>query len=345
MNLTNLNAVLKNEPAFRQKQTRQLVFKTLISDWREATNLSLKLREELNKECPLEIKADFSIGKDKKTVKALITLADGLKIESVLLRHGDRRNTVCVSSQVGCPLACAFCATGQLGFKRDLEPMEIVQQVILFARYLKKEGAPPEAKREKFINNVVFMGMGEPFLNYDNVLRAIKIINDKDGLNIGARHISISTVGIIEGIKKIAKEKLQINLAFSLHAPNNALRAKIMPISKKYPLEYILKEIGEYFKKTKRKVMIEYIMLDNFNDSEASARGLIGVLALLSKSSYFVNLILYNEAGSFGTSAPDRVKKFKHILERRGVSVTLRYRFGDDISAACGQLAAKSGDN
>jgi len=340
MNLKKLSDVLKDEPKFRQKQTRELVFKNFISSWQEATNLGLQLREKLDKECPINIEADFFIGEDKKTVRAIITLADGAKIESVLLRHKDGRNTVCVSSQVGCPLGCAFCATGQLGFKRNLEPMEIVEQILLFARFLNKNEALRQAQGEKKpINNIVFMGMGEPFLNYGNVLRAIKIINDKDGLNIGARHISISTVGIIDGIKKIAKEKLQINLAFSLHAPNDGLRSKIIPINKKYPLEKVLKEIGEYFKKTKRRVMIEYVMLKNFNDSAQHANELIEVLSVLERPSFFVNLILYNQTEDFKASGAEQVKKFKEILEDGGVSVTLRYRFGEDIGAACGQLA------
>lgn len=341
MNLKNLSDVLKDEPKFRQKQTRELVFKNFISSWQEATNLGLQLREKLDKECPINIEADFFIGEDKKTVRAIITLDDGAKIESVLLRHKDGRNTVCVSSQVGCALGCAFCATGQLGFKRNLEPMEIVEQVLLFARFVKKSASLAD-NVEKPINNVVFMGMGEPFLNYENVLRAIKMINDKDGLNIGARHISISTVGIIDGIKKIAKEKLQINLAFSLHAPNDALRGKIIPVNKKYPLEKVLKEIGEYFKKTKRRVMIEYVMLKNFNDSVQHANELIEVLSVLERPSFFVNLILYNQTEDFKASGAEQVKKFKETLEDGGVSVTLRYRFGEDIAAACGQLAGEA---
>jgi 23S rRNA (adenine2503-C2)-methyltransferase len=340
MNLDNLTEVLKDEPKFRQKQTRQMVFKNFISSWQEATNLSLNLREVLEKKCPLPIEADFFIGEDKKTVRAVITLEDGSKIESVLLRHRDGRNTVCVSSQVGCPLACTFCATGQLGFKRNLEPMEIVEQVVLFARFLKKE-ADGEGK-EKPINNVVFMGMGEPFLNYENVLRAVKIINDKEGLNIGARHISISTVGIVDGIKKIAKEKLQINLAFSLHAPNDALRSRIVPVNTKYPLASVLKEIAEYYKKTKRKIMIEYIMLKGFNDSSQNVRDLIEVLSALERSSFFVNLILYNQTEKFLPSSPEQTKKFKENLEGAGINTTLRYRFGEDIAAACGQLAGQS---
>ncbi|MFA4941198.1 MAG: 23S rRNA (adenine(2503)-C(2))-methyltransferase RlmN [Patescibacteria group bacterium] len=343
MNLKKLNEVLEGEPKFRQKQTRQMIFKNFISSWQEATNLSLQLREVLDKECPLSIEADFFIGEDKKTVRAIITLEDGAKIESVLLRHKDGRNTVCVSSQAGCPLGCAFCATGRLGFKRNLEPMEIVEQILLFARFVKKSATLTD-NVEKPINNVVFMGMGEPFLNYENVLRAIKIINDKEGLNIGARHISVSTVGIIDGIKKIAKEKLQINLAFSLHAPNDALRSRIIPINNKYSLSSVLKEIAEYYKKTKRRVMIEYVMLKNFNDSAQQANELIEVLSVLERSSFFVNLILYNQTENFQASSAEQTKKFKEILEDGGVSVTLRYRFGEDIAAACGQLTGQIAD-
>jgi len=339
MNIEKLNEVLKDEPKFRQKQVRQMIYNNFISDWQEATNLSFALRDKLNQECPLNIEAEFLVGKDKKTVKALVTLEDGLKIEAVLMRHGDGRKTVCVSSQVGCPLACGFCATGKLGFKRNLSPMEIVQQVLLFARYLKKEG---EVVNDKMVNNVVFMGMGEPFLNYENVLKAIRIINDKEGLNIGARHISISTVGVIEGIKKLAKEKLQINLAFSLHAPTDILRSKIIPANKKYPLPAVIKEIAEYFKKTRRKVMIEYVLLNNFNDSETQAQELAEVLRSLDKTSYFVNLILYNQTGNYQPSTQDKVKKFRRVLEGEGITITSRYRFGDDVSAACGQLAGSN---
>ena len=343
MNLTQLKEVLKGEPNFRFKQVKKAIFQDLIEDWTKATILPLSLRENLNEKCPLVINAKLSVSGDDRTAKALITLKDNLRIESVLMRHPprsknfllrdkDARNTVCVSSQVGCPLGCMFCATGKMGFKRNLEALEIVEQVLFFARYLKK-------LREK-VTNVVFMGMEEPFLNYDNVLEAIRILNEKDSFCLGARHFSISTVGIIEGIKKLAKEKLQVNLAISLHAPDNDLRSKIMPINKKYSIEKILTAVDEYIKITRRKVMFEYIMIDNLNDSPSEAKELA---KLMKKPLYFVNLISYNPTGIFHASSGDKIKKFKEVLEKAGIPVTQRYRFGKDIKAACGQLATKSG--
>lgn len=331
MNLEKLNEVLADKPKFRLKQAKEAIFKDLIEDWEKATVLPLSLRQELNKKCPLEINGEFFVSEAKDSVKALIRLEDGLKIESVLLRHGDNRNTVCVSSQVGCPLSCSFCATGKMGFKRNLEYFEIVEQVIFFARLLKKEN--------KRASNIVFMGMGEPFLNYDNVLRAVKIINSEDGLNIGARHISISTVGIIEGIKKLAKENLQINLAVSLHAPNDKLRGRIMPINKKYPIELVLRAVDDYTAKTKRKVMFEYLLINNVNDTRECALELV---KLMKRPLYFLNLISYNPTGVFEPSPFKKVKEFKNILGKNGVNVAQRYRFGQDINAACGQLAGKN---
>ena len=296
--------------------------------------LPLSLREKLNKECPIKISAKTFISKDKNTIKALFTLKDGLKIEAVLMRHKDKRNTICVSSQIGCPLNCSFCATGKMGFKRNLEISEVVEQVLFFARYLKQIG-------EK-ITNIVFMGMGEPFLNYQNIIGAITILNDKEGFNLGARHFSISTVGIIEGIEKLAKEKLQINLAVSLHAPNDELCSKLMPIDKKYPIKKILNSIDDYIKKTRRRVMFEYMMINNLNDYEKHAQTLA---KLMNKPLYFVNLISYNPTGIFQSSSPLRIKKFKEILEKEGVMVTQRYRFGQGIKAACGQLILSDNDN
>jgi len=329
MDLTKLSKVLEKEPTYRLKQSKKAVFQDLIEDWNQATNLSLYLREILNKVCSLSINGELFISKNQKTAKALITLEDGLKIESVLM-HYKKRNTICVSSQVGCPLGCKFCATGKMGFKRNLEVFEIVEQVIFFARYLKKTG-------EK-ITNVVFMGMGEPFLNYENVISAIKIINDKEGFNLGARKFSISTVGITEGIEKLAEEKLQINLAISLHASSNKLRLELIPATKKYPIEKILKSVDDYIKKTKKRVMFEYLMIKNLNDSDESGKELA---SLMKKPLYFVNLISYNPTGDFQSSSKEKIKSFKNILEKEGILVTERYRFGREIKAACGQLAGK----
>jgi len=332
MDLLKIEKLLKKEPSFRLKQIKKLIFLNLINDWGEATNLPKSLRQKLSANCLIsELKeGKIFFSSDNRTVKAVFRLKDDLKIEAVLMKHQDGRRTVCVSSQAGCSIGCQFCATGQQGFKRNLSTSEIVDEVLFFARFLKKTG-------EK-VTNVVFMGMGEPFLNYDSVLNAIRILNDKDGFNIGARHISISTVGIIEGIKKLAKEGLQINLAISLHAPNNILRSKLIPINKVYPVEKIIETVDDYIKKTKRKVMFEYLLIDNVNDSPKEAQELA---RLLKKSLYFVNLISFNPIGhcKFKPSPSWRIREFKEILEKAGVNVTQRYRFGKEIKAACGQLA------
>jgi len=333
MNLDKLNEVLEKGPVFRKVQAQKAIFQDLIDDWSQAKTLPVDLREELNKKCPLKINVQATVSEEEESIKALIILSDGLKIETVLMRHKDGRNTVCVSSQVGCPLACSFCATGRIGFKRNLRVYEIIEQVLFFSRYLKP-------KKEK-VTNIVFMGMGEPFLNYDNVLGAIRMLNDKEGINLGARHFSISTVGIVEGIKKLSGEKLQVNLAISLHAPDDKLRTEIMPINKKYPLREVLGAVDEYIKKTNRKVMIEYIMIKGKNDSDENAKTLA---KLVAKPLYFVNLISCNPTGIFEGAEPERMKSFKDVLERHRVAVTQRHRFGRDIKAACGQLAGLEGD-
>ncbi len=334
MNIKEIAKVLEKEPAFRLKQIKKAVFGDLIENWDEATTLPLVLRENLQANCPIsELEAEKTlVSEDGKTVKILFLTKDGSKIESVLMKHIDARNTVCVSSQVGCSVGCQFCATGQLGFKRNLSDSEIVDQVLYFARFLKKDGAK--------VTNVVFMGMGEPFLNYENVLSAIKILNDKGGFNLGARHISVSTVGIVEGIQKFTEENLQVNLAVSLHAASNTLRSKLVPLNKIYPIEAILTAVNDYIKKTRRRVMFEYLMIAEINDSEKDARDLA---KLLKRPLYFVNLISYNSAGhcKFKPSPGWKIKKFKEILERAGLTVTQRYEFGKEIKGACGQLAAR----
>ena len=337
MDLANLQKLLGKEKKYRSDQAKKAVFRDLISDWNEAMALPLKFREELNGKCPLNISAEILVSKNKNTVKAVIALEDGLRIETVLMKHEGGRNTVCVSSQAGCPLGCSFCATGRAGFKRNLGVWEIVEQVLFFARHLKKSIFVRQADGEK-IGSVVFMGMGEPFLNYRNVMDAIKILNDEDGFNLGSRHFSISTAGIVEGMEKLAKDKLQVNLAVSLHAPDNETRAKLMKVNKKYPLNKVLDAARNYVKKTHRRVMFEYMMIDRLNDSEKHAETLS---RLMKNPFYFVNLISYNPTGIFKPSSSAKIKKFKEILEKNGITVTRRYRFGEDIKAACGQLAGR----
>lgn len=344
MDITNLEKVLEGQPKYRLNQAREAIYKNFISNWEEATFFAKDLRDKLNKECPLEIEADVLVSKKEDSVKARITLADGMIIETVLMRHKDPlrpevngRNTVCVSSQVGCPLGCLFCATGKMGLKRNLTSDEIIEQVIFFNRYLKAESAELGARR---VTNVTYMGMGEPLLNYDNVLESIKILNDYRYFNIGVRSISVSTAGIIEGIEKLSNNPLHINLAISLHAPSNKLRGELMPINKKYALKEVLKAVDQYVKKTKRKVMFEYVLINGVNDSDECAKELAKIMA--DNKLYFVNLILYNDTGIYKASTTERVKKFRDILEKLKIRYTQRYRFGDDINAACGQFATNS---
>lgn len=328
MNWQLIEENLRGEPKFRIKQARQLIFRDFISDWEEATTFSLALRQKLQKECPLEIKAVRVDSLDQNASKALVVYPDGAKVEAVLMRHDDGRNTVCVSTQVGCPVGCSFCATGKLGLKRNLTSDEIIDQVLFFARLLKKD-------QEK-IGGIVYMGMGEPFLNYDNVLQSIRTLNDKDGFNLGIRHFSVSTVGVVPGILKLADENLDINLAISLHAPNDKLRLKMIPMNARYSIKEVLAAVDKYLEKTRRRVMFEYVMIKDLNDSDDCAKEL---RKILRGKLCFVNLITYNETNVYAPATKERIDQFKMLLEERGIETTHRFRFGHDIAAACGQLA------
>jgi len=348
MDFKKIEKILEQEPGFRIKQAKKAIFQDLVGDWDGITTLPQDLRQKLSKKFPIEeLKAEKILtSEDNQTIKVLFELKDGFKIESVLMRHGSKnspqvnRNTVCVSSQVGCAMNCQFCATSQLGFKRNLDAGEIVEQVLYFARLAKRTLSSSSRFAAARVTNVVFMGMGEPLLNYENVLEAIRILNDKDGFNLGSRHISISTCGIVEGIKKLAKESLQVNLAISLHAPNDELRSKLMPINKAYAIEKVLKAVDDYIEKTRRRVMFEYLMIDGVNDSLAKA---LELAKLLKKPLYFVNLISFNPIGhsEFKPSSGWKIKQFKETLEKAGINVTQRHRFGKEIKAACGQLIGK----
>jgi len=362
----------KGEKDYRLKQVKKAVFVDLIKDWEEATTLSKELREEIKKEFPVSVSEPLNIieSKNKDSTKAVFKLKDGNIIETVLMRRLNTkeddakagRNTVCVSSQAGCAMNCGFCATGKMGLKRNLTGEEIIDQVLFFARHLRKwqgetltsnvKVSPCHERYEK-VNNVVFMGMGEPFLNYENTVQAIRILNDKDGFNLGIRHISVSTCGIIPGIEKFADENLQVNLAISLHAADDETRTKLMPINKKYPLAELMKAVGDYIKKTNRKVMFEYLLIDGVNDRAEDAANLA---KLMKNSLYHVNLIKYHDTGlarnasnlaceagraDFKSSPQTKRTQFFDALKKLGVSVTFRVSFGEDILAACGQLAGK----
>lgn len=326
-----LRELLSEYPEFRYRQAYKALFVDQYDNWNDVSVLPKDLRLLLGSKfhiIPNE-NVNFSKSGDSDTEKILIQLDDGAYIESVLMKYGDIRNTVCVSTQVGCAMGCAFCATGKLGLTRNLTAWEIVQQVLIFSRKMKKN--------DQRISNVVFMGMGEPFENYEHVMSAIRILNDHDGMDIGARKISISTCGLIPEINRFAKEGLEVNLAISLHAADQEKRKKIMPIATKYPIKELMNATDEYISRTNRKVMIEYILLKGINDTKDDAVELVN---LLKGKLCMVNLISYNETGSFDPPEESVVKKFKDILSKGGLEVTQRYRFGSDIKAACGQLAA-----
>jgi len=320
---------------YRFKQAEKQVFQKLILDWSEATDLPEELRKLLKNKVKISdllfVEQKESAAED--TIKILFKTSDNYFVETVLMKHNQNRNTVCVSSQVGCAMNCSFCATGKLGFKRNLTAEEIVDQVLYFARLLK-------AKKEK-VANIVYMGMGEPFNNYENVIESIKIFNNKDGFNLGTRHISISTCGIVPGIEKLTEENNQVNLAVSLHAPDDETRKKIMPVNKAYSLDKLMLAIDRYVKKSKRKVMFEYILISGVNDSVKHAKALAELMK--QNKLYHVNLIKYHSSKDSIFCAPTEVqrKKFFDILKKEGVSVTFRRSFGEDISGACGQLAGK----
>jgi 23S rRNA (adenine2503-C2)-methyltransferase len=260
------------------------------------------------------------------TIKYLFELADGSRIETVLLPDG-KRKTLCVSTQAGCSMSCAFCATAKLGFSRNLTAAEIVDQVNVIGKNTGK------------INNVVYMGMGEPLLNYNAVIKSVRILNHPLGKNIGLRHLTISTCGITEGIRKLADEDIHPRLAISLNAPTDTLRSKIMPVNKKYPVSALMDAVKYYQQKTQQRITFEYVLIKGFNDSALHARMLS---KLAHKVKCNINLIEYNPypLGSFEASSKEAVKRFVQILEDAGIETTIRYKKGRKIKAACGQLGA-----
>lgn len=318
-----------NEKPFRASQVYEGVYKKRVSKFDEISNISKALKEDLKK--------DFSFNKIKMLIKQegkdvnkyLFELEDGNKIESVVMFH-DYGTSICVSSEVGCNMACAFCESGRLKKVRNLKAYEMVEQILIIEEDIKKR-----------ITHVVVMGIGEPFDNYDNVLRFIKIINAGKGIDIGSRHITISTCGIIPGIKKFMNEDGQVNLAISLHAPNDELRSKLMPINRAYPIKDLIEVIKEYIKKTNRRVTFEYILLEDINDSEKTALELV---KLLKGINCYVNLIPYNETENIGFKRTKewKILKFYDILKSNKISVTIRKEFGSNVDAACGQLRANN---
>ena len=322
----------RGQKKYRATQLFTWIYEKKAKTFDEMSDVSKSFREELNQDFCLTLPKIYKKQEAKDgTIKLLLELEDGSKIETALMpyRYG---NAICVSSQVGCNMACAFCASGLLKKRRNLEVHEIVGQVLVMNELLEEKG--------QHVSHVVVMGTGEPFDNYDNVIDFIRIINHPKALAIGARHISVSTCGIVPGILKYAKEGLQSNLAISLHAPNDEIRNKIMPISKGYKMEELMEAVRFYEKEAGRRVTFEYIMLKGVNDSLECAEQLG---KLIKGTLAYVNLIPYNpvDENSFARSEDKQVHKFFSYLMQHGVNTTVRKEFGNDIDAACGQLRAK----
>lgn len=343
INLLNLNLaelegflVENGMKKFVAKQIFSWLHEKMIRNFDEMLNISKANREILREKSyiPLFDLIKHQVSKRDKTEKFLFKLEDGNTIETVLLRHKDR-NTLCVSSQVGCPLRCEFCATGLDGFVRNLNVNEILNQVYIVNRRLVKKGTN--------ITNIVFMGMGEPLLNLNNVLKSIDLISDEKGINISKRRITISTAGVVPGIEELMKEKSQMELAISLHAVTEEKRSYIMPINRKYPLQDLFTTLENYQKESKRRISFEYILIDDFNNTLKDADLLAD---FMHSFDHILNLIPYNptEAGDENYKAPPKEKVegfYKYLKETRKVNVTVRSEKGRDIDGACGQLRRK----
>ena len=319
---------------YRATQLFKWIYERGVTNCDEMSDISLCFREVLKNEFTLSIPTIYKkqVSSDG-TIKLLLSLDDDSKIETVLMRY-NYGLVACVTSQVGCNMGCAFCASGLFKKQRNLEVHELVGQILVLNNLLKEEN--------KKITHVVVMGTGEPFDNYDNVMKFIRILNNPHGFAIGARHLTVSTCGLVEKIREYANEGIQINLAISLHAPSDKIRNKIMPISLKYPLDQLMDAVKYYEATAKRRVTFEYILLEDINDSIENAKELA---KLIKGTTSYVNLIPYNPVGElkYKRTSGNRVHRFMDALIKEGVNVTVRKEFGTDIDAACGQLRAKNG--
>ncbi|HBS02510.1 MAG TPA: 23S rRNA (adenine(2503)-C(2))-methyltransferase RlmN [Firmicutes bacterium] len=322
------------ESSYRAKQVFSWIYQKRVLDFDQMSDVSKSFRAKLKQDYCLSLpkvhtRQDASDG----TVKLLLEMEDGAKVETVLMRYS-YGNVICVSSQVGCNMGCAFCASGLLRKERNLTAGEMIGEILAMDQIL--------AEQAESVSHIVVMGTGEPFDNYDNVMDFIRIANDQAGLSIGARHITVSTCGLVDGIRKYADEGLQINLAVSLHAPNDRIRNQIMPISKGYPMDQLLSALAYYEEKAGRRITFEYILLAGVNDSLACADELADLIHGNHLFAY-VNLIPYNPVKEkpYRRSSKEQIKAFADRLLRRGINATVRKEFGNDIDAACGQLRAK----
>ncbi|MGB7537361.1 MAG: 23S rRNA (adenine(2503)-C(2))-methyltransferase RlmN [Anaerolineales bacterium] len=335
--LSDLQSFLQRigEPPFRAKQIRQNLYRGLVDDPERMTDLPAGLRAELGRAFtfqPLELERQV-VSTDKQTRKFLFRLPDGAPVETVLMLY-ERRRTACISTQSGCAVGCAFCATGQMGFRRSLTGGEIAAQVFSLARMRQIDGDS--------LTNVVLMGMGEPFLNYDAVWSAIQLLSAEEGFGFGARRMTVSTVGIIPGIGRFTKAHSQVNLAISLHAADDDLRSRLIPINRTYPLADLFAACDEYIRETNRRISLEWALIEGVNDSAAQAHHLADrIRKSLQKPLVHVNLIPLNPTRKYkgAPSQAARIESFRVVLAAEGLACTIRLARGVDIAAGCGQLA------
>ena len=345
MDIDQVKIYLKslNLPDFRAKQIIKNYFSGRYSSFSQMSDLPLTLRTDLDNKFSLLSVTESNLLTSSDTQKVALKLNDGLHIESVLMDYGEW-TTVCISSQVGCPLACTFCATSKMGLKRNLTPEEIIDQLLYWNNKIynqQKNNSPPLVKEGVWgrLDRVVFMGMGEPFLNWDNLLLALKTINSKDGLNIGSRKISISTAGVAPKIIEFANLNTEINLALSLHSGNQKVREQLMPIARQYSLHVLKKALDFYTHKTNRQVILEYILIDNQNDQPSDIKLIkefIGSNFLLH-----VNIIPLNPVKN-GLIPSTHQSEFIQALDRVGIPFTVRRSIGQSINSACGQLITQN---
>ena len=317
-----------NDKKFRAVQVYDWLYKKRINSYDEMSNIKKDIINKLNDNFTFDRIKIIDKKQGKDVTKFLFKLYDNNVVEAVLMNH-DYGNSLCVSSQVGCNMGCTFCESGRRKKVRNLETYEMVEQILIV-----------EGELNIRISHVVLMGIGEPFDNYDNVIKFINIINSGKGIDIGARHITISTSGIIPKIEEFMKLDVQINLAISLHAPNDELRSKLMPINKAYPLKQLIPVLKKYIEKTNRRVTLEYILLKEVNDNESEALELCN---LVKGMNCYINLIPYNETShiEYKKSTQDRIMTFYDILKKHNINVTIRREFGSEVMAACGQLRSK----
>ena len=315
----------RNDKKFKATQVFDWVYRKRINNFDDMRNVSKETINTMKKDFYFDKLEIIQKQEDIDVVKYLFKLKDGEKVEAVVMYH-DYGTSICISTQVGCNMGCKFCESGRLKKVRNLETYEMVLQILMV-----------EEDIEKRLSHIVLMGIGEPFDNYDNVIKFIDIVNSDKGIAIGSRHITVSTCGIVPKIKEFTNYDKQVNLAISLHAPNNEIRNSIMNINKAYPIEEIIKSIKDYIAKTNRRVTFEYIMLKDVNDSDKCA---LELAKLLKGINCYVNLIPYNETShmEYKKSSQDTIMKFYDILKKSNIGVTIRREFGRKVNAACGQL-------